>query len=100
MEEKSGSSNGKNFSFTAWDDGEYYVFATSGRVKKVKADLPGGSKTFDNLDRRFFMELGTLKDGDPVLLRDESENSGSTFDAKVYRFDYEALEDLKKTIGG
>ena len=45
------------------------------------------------------MELGTLKDGDPVLLRDESENSGSTFDARVYRFDYEALADLKKVIG-
>ena len=101
LEEKSGSggANGKTYSFNAWDDGEYYVFATSGRVKKVKADLPGDSKTFDNLDRRFFMELGTLKDGDPVLLRDESENSGSTFDARVYRFDYEALADLKKVIG-
>ena len=99
LEEKSGTSNGKTFSFNAWDDGEYYAFATSGRVKKVKADLPGDSKTFDNLDRRFFMELGTLKDGDPVLLRDESENSGSTFDVRVYRFDYDALADLKKAIG-
>ena len=101
LEEKSGSggANGKTYSFNAWDDGEYYAFATSGRVKKVKADLPGEAKTFDNLDRRFFMELGTLKDGDPVLLRDESENSGSTFDARVYRFDYEALADLKKAIG-
>ena len=98
MEEGDGSANGKTFSFTAWADGEYYVFANSGKVKKVKADLPSDTKNFDNLDRRFFMELGTLKEGESVLLRDESDNSGSTFDARVFRFNYDALADLKEKL--
>ena len=99
LDEVEGSASGKTFSFTAPSDGVYYAFATSGRVKKVKADLPGEAKSFENLDRRFFMEIGTLKEGDPVLLRDETDGSGATFEAKVYRFDYDALSELKEKLG-
>ena len=95
--EMDGRTDGKNFTFTADRDGEYYVFVTNAKVDKVKADLPGGTKTFDNLKRRFFLELDRLYEGETAALRIDGESTGS-LDAKAYRFDYKALEALKREI--
>ena len=98
LREVSGVTEGKNFSFEAEEDGEYYVFVTNGKVDKVKADLPGDNKTFDNLKRRFFLELGRLYTGETAALRIDGEEAVGGLDAKAYRFDYDALRELKHVM--
>jgi len=96
--EVKGSTEGNRFSFTPDEDGQYYVFVTNSKVDKVTAQLPGGSRTFEDLDRRFFIELGKLKAGTQTTLLGNDENL--TLNAKAYRFDYDALEKLKKKLAG
>ena len=92
------STSGTTCTFTADADGEYYANATSSRINKVRADLPGGDQTFDNLSRHFFMELGTLYEGETVTLQETGEASGADLDCHIYRFDYAALEELRNAM--
>ena len=92
-----GTANGPYYSFTAKEDGIYYGFATGAKVDKVKAELPGGTKTYENLKRRYFMEFGMLRKDDSVSLTETSDDQPS-LDVKVYRFDYDALGRLKEAL--
>ncbi len=92
-----GSPSGSYYNFTAPEDGIYYGFATGSKVDKVKAELPGGSKTYENLKRRYFMEFGMLRRDDTVSLTETSDDA-PTLDMKVYRFDYDALARLKEAL--
>lgn len=91
-----GTTDGDRFSFRADEAGQYYVFCTNSKVEKVTAQLPEGNKTFEDLDRRFFMELGSLKPGNEAVLLADDE--GQVLNAKAYRFDYDALEKLKQKL--
>jgi len=91
-----GKTDANRFSFTPDKDGQYYVFCTNSKVDKVTAQLPEGNKTFENLKRIFFMELGSLKAGDDTVLL--GGDSDQILNAKAYRFDYDALEQLKKRL--
>ena len=92
------STTGATCTFTADADGEYYAYALSSKINKVRADLPGGDQTYDNLNRHFFMELGTLYEGERVTLTESGEASGATLDCHIYRFDYNALAELRAAM--
>lgn len=97
--EAAGEIRGRDFLFTAATEGEYYAFATNAKIDKLQAELPGDTKSFDNLKRRYFMELGTLYSGDSVTLSRQDEGSTGAPEVKIYRFDYEALRMLRETLG-
>lgn len=80
---------GGNLTFTPDMTGEYYVYVTNKKVKKVEAKLPGGSKTFNNTDRGYFLELGRLFSGTKITLTTDTE--GQQLNAEVYRFDEQAM---------
>lgn len=84
--------NGANLTFTPDMTGEYYVYVSNKKVKKVEAKLPGGSKTFNNTDRGYFLELGRLSAGTEITLTTETE--GQQLNAEVYRFDEQAMISL------
>ena len=86
------SESGRDFAVTIGEDGDYYAFVTNASVKKVTVTLPESKKTYENLDRRYFIELGSLDKGDTVRMRSETE--GKDMKAVVYRFDYGALSDV------
>jgi uncharacterized membrane protein YfhO len=89
-----GTTDGNRFSFNADEDGQYYVFITNARVEKATAHLPEKNKTFEDLDRRYFLELGALKANDSAFILGDAADQ--TLNAKAYRFDYDALEKLKQ----
>ncbi len=89
-------SSGSTCRFTADMTGEYYVFVQNKRVKGVKADLPTGQKTFNNTDRGYLLELGTIGVGNEVVLT--AEESGEVLNALVYRFSERALISVYETL--
>lgn len=88
--------SGATCRFTADMTGEYYVFVQNKRVKGVKAELPTGQKTFNNTDRGYLLELGTIGAGNEVVLT--AEESGETLNASVYRFSERALISVYETL--
>ncbi len=88
-----GLTEGKNFTFTAEDNGEYYVYVTNKKVEKVTASVGEKSMTFDNVDRGYFMELGYIVKGTEVELRSEDEGNPA-LQAEVWRFDTDAFKEF------
>ncbi|MCI8453160.1 MAG: YfhO family protein [Lachnospiraceae bacterium] len=84
-----GETSGNTFRFTTDMTGEYYVYVLNKRAKTVKASLPTGAKTFNNVERGFLLELGTLAEGNEILLT--AEESGETLNAIAYRFSESGL---------
>lgn len=93
------NTSGKNCTFTPDLDGYYYVYVTNKKVKSVKAAVPSGSKTFNNTDRGYLLELGSLVAGNQITLT--SQTDGQDMKCEVYRFSDEAMislyEKLNKT---
>ena len=86
------SANGKKCTFTPDTPGEYYAYVTNKKVKSVKATLPSGSKTFNNVDRGYLLELGRLLDGNQVTLTSETEDQD--LKVEIYRFSDQAMISL------
>lgn len=79
-----GTVSGSSYNFTADIPGEYYVYVSNKSVKTVKAALPLGTKTFNNTDRGYLLEMGRLSAGDEVTLT--AEENDVQMNAEVYRF--------------
>ncbi len=86
------STSGSKCTFTPDMPGEYYAYVTNKKVKTVKAELPGESKTFKNVDRGYLLELGRLLDGNEVKLISETENQD--LNVEIYRFSDRVMIDL------
>jgi len=83
---------GKSFTFTPETDGDYYVFVSNKKVEKVNAQLGEKSKSFDNVSRGYLLELGFLKSGEKITLRNDDNDQDLV--AVAYRFEPEGLESV------
>ena len=90
------NTSGKNCTFTPDLDGYYYVYVTNKKVKSVKAAVPSGSKTFNNTDRGYLLELGSLVAGNQITLT--SQTDGQDMKCEVYRFSDEAMISLYEKL--
>ena len=90
------NTSGKNCTFTPDLDGYYYVYVTNKKVKSVKAAVPSGSKTFNNTDRGYLLELGSLVSGNQITLT--SQTDGQDMKCEVYRFSDEAMISLYEKL--
>ena len=88
-----GVTEGKKFTFTAEENGQYYVYVTNKKVEKVTASMGEKSQTFDNVDRGYLLELGYLVRGTDAELRCEDDGN-PTLQAEVWRFDTEAFKEF------
>lgn len=86
------SESGQDFAITIAEDGEYYAFVTNPQVKKVTVSVGDFTKTYENVDRGYFIELGQRKRGELVSMT--SETDGQAMQAQVYHFDYGALKEV------
>lgn len=86
------SESGADYAVTISQSGEYYAFVTNPKVKKVSVEWPDTDKTFENVDRGYLLELGSLKAGDVISMRSLTE--GQDMEAQLYRFDYSALREV------
>lgn len=91
-----GMPNGEEYDFAADQAGEYYVYISNPRIKKVTVNYETTAVSFDNTDRGFFLELGWLEEGEMVNLR--SDTTGQSMQCEVYRFDYGALDSVYKKL--
>lgn len=96
--EKLAGSTGSNgtYSVTVSDDGEYYAYITTTAVKNITVTVGGDSRNFDNVNRRYLIDLGSLEQGDLVTIA--SRVKGENVKAELYRFDYEALKLVRKKL--
>ena len=91
LSETAGEMDGSTFRFTADITGEYYIYVLNKRVDSVDASLPTGTLSFDNVDRGYFLELGTIAEGNEVIL---TTASGQDLNAVAYRFSERAMIDV------
>ncbi len=88
--------SGKNCTFTPDTDGYYYVYVSNKKVKSVKASVPSGSKTFNNTDRGYLLELGSLIAGNQVTLTSQTDDQDMK--CEVYRFSDSAMISLYEKL--
>ena len=82
---------GNQFTFVPEESGEYYIFVMNRKVEEVTATIRENSKTFDNVDRGYLLELGYLEAGTEVTLECDASQ---IMDARAYRFDTGALSQV------
>lgn len=87
---------GKSFTFTPDTDGDYYVFVSNKKVEKVTALLGENTKNFDNVSRSYLLELGYLKSGEEVTLRNDDNEQDLI--ATAYRFLPEGLKSVYQVL--
>lgn len=92
LSEVTGETSGTSFTFTPDADGDYYVFVRNKKVEKLDAVLGETTKSFDNVDRGYLLELGYLKAGEEIALHNEDNDQDLT--ASAYRFLPEGLESV------
>lgn len=86
------SSSGKELSFCPEEGGEYYVYVGDSTIEKVTADTWKGTKTYNNVNRGYLLELGYCTAGDEVTLKAEDGPDGIWAD--VYRFSETGLAQI------
>ncbi|MDO4267285.1 MAG: YfhO family protein [Eubacteriales bacterium] len=82
--------NGKTMTFTPEEGGEYYAYVGSRSIEKITASTWKGTKTFNNVDRGYLLELGYCAAGEPVTLT--AEDTKEELWADVYRFSENGLK--------
>ena len=87
-----GSTADGSYAVTLPEEGEYYAFLNSSKIEEVTVNWPSRKKTFDNLDRRYLMELGYCHEGD--LIRFTSDKTEGELPITVCRFDFDALKEV------
>ena len=96
VEENTDSQGGK-ISFTPQKTGDYYVYVTDRQIEKVTVYSGESSRTFDNVDRGYFLELGNCPDGQEITL-ENGDGGVRALEAQVWRFDLEALEKVYEKL--
>ena len=84
-----GKNDGASFSFTAEQDGEYYICVMNHQVKAVRLTAGESTDTIDNVNRGFLIETGFLKAGETVTL--ENKEGSDDLNARAYLFCEEGL---------
>lgn len=83
---------GTSFTFTPETDGDYYVFVNNKKVEKVTAFIGERTRSFENVSRGYLLELGFLKSGEQVTLRNDDNEQDLV--AAAYRFLPEGLQSV------
>ena len=84
--------SGQKLSFYPEVSGEYYAYVGNKKIEKVTVTTWKGTRTWDNVDRGYLLELGYCTAGEEVSLT--AENSQETMWADVYRFSEEGLAEV------
>ncbi len=79
---------GNQFEFSPEESGEYYVFVMNRKIKEVTVNRGEESKTFENVDRGYFLELGHLDRGENLSM---TCDSSQILDVRIYRFEEAGL---------
>ncbi len=81
--------DGQTLTFYPEENGEYYAYVGNKKIEKVTMNNWSGSKTFNNINRGFLLELGYLEAGEEVTLT--ANDSKESMWADIYRFSEKGL---------
>ena len=88
--QKARSYGQKEFSFTADEDGHYYVYVSNHDITDITAMVGDQTLTFSNVDRGYLLDLGNVSAGTDITLTSDDEMNYDV-DAAAYRFDETAF---------
>ncbi|RKJ05892.1 hypothetical protein D7X87_07165 [bacterium D16-54] len=90
------SGTGKELTFYPETGGEYYAYVGDTRVEKVTVSGWKGTKTYNNVNRGYLLELGYCVAGEPVTLTTD-DNTDSIW-ADVYQFSETGLVQIYEKL--
>ncbi len=90
-----GEVNSQSFRFTPDRDGEYYVYVINKAIEEVTVNTGEESRTFEHVNRGYFLELGWLPAGQEVLVTCSGDE---ILDARAYRFEEDALGEVYEAL--
>ena len=81
-----------NTDFIAEQRGQYFAYVTDTSINEINIDIEGvGRKSYENLGRKYLLDLGYLENETKVSFSNESKNK---VPIKVVRFDYSVLNNI------
>ena len=95
LEELATNFSGDSFTFELDDNGHVYVFVENSKIDDVTATIGDRKKTFSNVNRGYFLDLGNCYRGEDITVTDDD---GHTMDATAYVFNEEAFIQWQKAI--
>ncbi len=87
---------GRTLSFFPERDGEYFAYVSNKKIEKVKVTTESGSKTFNNVDRGYLLELGYCPAGFEVTL--SAEEGEEDMWADIYRVSEDGLRGVYEKL--
>lgn len=81
--------DGTQLTFYPEESGEYYAYVSNKKIKEVTVTTWKGTKTYNNIDRGYMLELGYCTAGEEVTL--VAEDTQESMFADVYRFSEKGL---------
>lgn len=81
-----------NTDFIAEQRGQYFAYVIDTSINEINIDIEGvGRKSYENLGRKYLLDLGYLENETKVSFSTESKNK---IPIKVVRFDYSVLNNI------
>ena len=82
--------------FSIPENGDYYLFVRDKSIDEISVDFSTTTKTYKNIDRGYFVELGYLKQGENIEVRNDYNSNELLIE--VFRFNFENLKKVNKKI--
>ena len=92
MERIEGKLEGSSYTFRAEKEGLYYIYVTNPSVEDAVVSRMDSNKTYENLNRRYLIELYDVKAGEEISISSDTEDEN--IEANVYRFNYDTLSGI------
>lgn len=90
-----GDVNAQTFRFTPERDGDYYVYVINKNIEEVTVHMADDSKTFDHVNRGYFVELGWCAAGQEITVTCTGDE---IMDARAYRFEEDSLGEVYEKL--
>lgn len=90
------SESGAQAYFEIPEDGYYYVYCNTKKIKTLKADTDAGELSFEKMKNPYIADMGYNYAGSMISLKDED---GANLKAKLYRFNVDVYEELVNKLG-
>ncbi len=96
LSKKSVEITGTTATFKTDEEGDYYAFVRDKGIKEVTVTYPTTSKSFKNLNRGFFIELGYLDKDTDMSFRNDTNDDQLLIE--VFKFDFNVLKKVVDKI--
>lgn len=90
------TAEGKSMTFYPEVSGEYFAYVSNKKIEKVMISTWKSSKTYDNVERGYLLDLGYCIAGEAVTLT--AEDSKESMWADVYRFSESGLASVYEKL--